>query len=103
MEEAQKLREAYPQLITLSSAGMSVEGRDLLVISLGKGDRKILLCGAHHAREYITSSFLMKMVETYAEKGFQRQLLGGYDPGELLNRVTLVVVPMVNPDGVNRS
>ena len=101
MEEAQKLREAYPQLITLSSAGMSVEGRDLLVISLGKGDRKILLCGAHHAREYITSSFLMKMVETYAEKASKGQLLGGYDPGELLNRVTLVVVPMVNPDGVN--
>jgi len=101
MDEAQKLREAYPELITLSSAGMSVEGRDLLVISLGTGDRKILLCGSHHAREYISSSFLTKMVETYAEKASKGQLLGGYDPGELLNRVTLVVVPMVNPDGVN--
>jgi len=101
MDEAQKLREAYPELITLSSAGMSVEGRDLLVISLGTGDRKILLCGSHHAREYISSSFLTKMVETYAEKASKGQLLGGYDPGELLNRVMLVVVPMVNPDGVN--
>jgi len=101
MAEAQKLRNAYPELIDLSSAGKSVEGRDLLVISLGTGDRKILLCGAHHAREYITSSFLMKMVETYAEKASKRQSFGDFNPAEILDRVTFVIVPMVNPDGVN--
>lgn len=99
--EARKLRDAYPGLIQLASAGSSVEGRDLLVIRLGTGDRKILLLGAHHAREYITSSFLMKMVEAYAEKASKDQPFGDYYPAELLSRVTLVVVPMVNPDGVN--
>jgi len=100
-DEARKLRDAYPELIALSSAGKSVEGRDLLVISLGTGERKILLLGAHHAREYITSSFLMKMVETYAEKASGGQAFGSHDPADLLEKVTLVVVPMVNPDGVN--
>ena len=95
------LRDAYPEFIELSSAGKSVEGRDLLVISLGTGDRRILLCGAHHAREYITSSFLMKMVEAYAEKASKGQPFGDFRPAELLGRVTLVVVPMVNTDGVN--
>jgi len=101
MAEAQMLRDAYPEFIELSSAGKSVEGRDLLVISLGTGDRRILLCGAHHAREYITSSFLMKMVEAYAEKASKGQPFGDFRPAELLGRVTLVVVPMVNTDGVN--
>lgn len=101
MAEAQRLRETYPEWIALDSAGASVEGRDLLVIRLGKGDRKILLCGAHHAREYISSSYLMKMVEVYADKAAKGELLGDFNPRELLNRVTMVVVPMVNPDGVN--
>lgn len=101
MDEAQRLQEAYPNLIKLSSAGTSVEGRDLLVIRLGTGNKKVLLCGAHHAREYITSSYLMKMVETYAEKAAKGQTIGNYDPAVLLSKVTLVVVPMVNPDGVN--
>lgn len=101
MDEAERLREAYPELMRLSSAGESVEGREILVITLGTGNTKILLCGAHHAREYITSSFLMKMVEAYAQSAAAGQTFGGYDVAGLLSRVTLVVVPMVNPDGVN--
>lgn len=101
MEEAKRLEEKYPDLIRLSSAGISAEGRDLLVISLGTGDTKILLCGAHHAREYITSSFLMKMVEAYAESASLGLPFEGFDTAGLLSRVTMVVVPMVNPDGVN--
>jgi len=101
MDEAKKLRDAYPEWIELASAGTSVEGRDLLVIRLGKGDRKILLCGAHHAREYISSSYLMKMVEVYADKADKDEPFGDFRPRELLSRVTIVVVPMVNPDGVN--
>ena len=38
--------------------GHSVEGRDLTLIKMGTGDRKLLLVGAHHAREYISSTYL---------------------------------------------
>lgn len=101
MEESQKLAERYPDLISLDSIGSSVEGRDLLLIKLGKGDKKIILCGTHHAREYITSSYLMKMTEEYAKAYTGSGTFGKYNVRTLLNKVTLYIVPMVNPDGVN--
>jgi len=101
MLESQKLAERYPEVIALDTIGSSVEGRDLLLIKLGTGSKKIILCGAHHAREYITSSYLMKMAEEYAKAYTDNRKLGNYDVRKLLDQITLYVVPMVNPDGVN--
>ncbi len=94
LADANELAEAYPDLIEVSSIGKSVEGRDLTLLTLGKGETKLLLLGAHHAREYITSTFLMETVDAYA---------GAYKAGadNLLDSVTVYIVPMVNPDGVN--
>ena len=36
--------------------GHSVENRDLLLVQLGKGEKKIVLVGSHHAREYINTT-----------------------------------------------
>lgn len=101
LKESAELSEKYPDIITLDTIGNSVEGRDLLLIKLGKGDKKIILCGSHHAREYITSTYLMKMVEEYAKAYTDNSSFGDYDTKSLLDRVTIYVVPMVNPDGVN--
>ncbi|NLM75147.1 MAG: hypothetical protein GX187_03525 [Clostridiaceae bacterium] len=99
--ESQKLFEKYPEIIALDSIGSSVEGRELLLIKMGTGEKKIILCGSHHAREYITSSYLMKMIEEYARVYSSGSKFGNYDVKNLLDQVTLYVVPMVNPDGVN--
>jgi hypothetical protein len=101
MEDALKLSNIYPDLIRISSIGKSVEGRDILFISLGKGAEKILLNGSHHAREYITTTFLMKMIEDYAYSYRNNLKPGGYDVKSILKEVTILVIPMVNPDGVN--
>ena len=96
--DARELSEAYPSLISVSSIGQSVEGRELTLIKLGKGEKKLLLLGAHHAREYITSTFLMETADTYAAAYAKNTQNGTPD---LLDSVTLYIVPMVNPDGVN--
>lgn len=101
MSEAEKLEEMYPDLISLSSAGKSVEGRELLLVKLGTGGKKIFMCGAHHAREYISSSYLMKMIEAYADYSVKGENYGNYDVKTLLREVTIYILPMVNPDGVN--
>jgi predicted deacylase len=101
MDEAKKLAERYPDIISLSSIGQSVEGRDLLLIKLGKGEKKILLCGTHHAREYISSSYLMRMTEAYARAWESKSAYGNYDVAAILDKMTITIVPMVNPDGVN--
>jgi len=99
--DAEKLAEEYPDLIKTGSIGKSVEGRELLLIKLGKGDKKILLAGAHHAREYITSTFLLETIDEYARRYTTDGAFGDYDVKSLLEKVTVYVVPMVNPDGVN--
>jgi len=101
LADAQALAAQYPDIIRTEVIGYSVEGRDLLLIRLGRGDKKAVLAGAHHAREYITSTFLMETVDEYAQAYYGSGDFGGYDVRSLLDELTVYVVPMVNPDGVN--
>ena len=100
-EDILELTQMYPQDIEVSSIGNSVEGRDLMLIKMGSGQKKILLIGSHHAREYITSSYLMNTVDKYLFAAGNGQSIDGYDIERLLEQVTVYVVPMLNPDGVN--
>lgn len=96
-----ELKELYPQFIEVNSIGSSVEGRDLTLLKIGSGDEKLLLVGAHHAREYITSTYLMNAVDKYLSAAAKGEQVGGYNIAALLQKVTVYVVPMLNPDGVN--
>ncbi len=99
--DAQRLAELYPDIIQTESIGQSVEGRELTLIKLGTGEKKLLLLGAHHAREYITATFLMETADEYARACATGVNIGDYDIAALLREVTVYIVPMVNPDGVN--
>lgn len=101
LTDADRLCEMYPDLISLSSVGRSVEDRNLLLISLGRGDKKIFVCGTHHAREYIATTYIMYAIDRYAYAYRTGSDWNGYDIYDILNKVTFCIVPMVNPDGVN--
>ncbi len=94
------LKGAYPDLIKLGSVGSSVEGRNLWSLSMGKGDQRILIVGACHAREWLTSALLVKTIETYAQAYGSGGTVGGYPVREVLDQYTMLFVPMQNPDGV---
>jgi g-D-glutamyl-meso-diaminopimelate peptidase len=100
LKDAKALEARYPDLIRLDRAGTSVEGRDLLTAELGKGARRIFICGTLHAREYIAASFLMFMMERYARTYEARACFGGFNIRRVLDHITFSVMPMVNPDGV---
>ncbi len=99
--DAKSLQAMYPDLVKLSSIGKSVEGRDLLLIEFGRGDNRIFVNGAHHAREYITATYLMYAIDRYAYAYRVGSMWGQYSPKEILDNITFCIVPMVNPDGVN--
>ena len=101
IDDAKALAAQYPELISTDVIGYSVEGRELLLVRLGRGEKKAVLAGAHHAREYISSTFLMETVDEYAQAYYGSGDFGGYNIKTLLDAVTLYIVPMVNPDGVN--
>ncbi|WP_277678616.1 M14 family metallopeptidase [Gracilibacillus dipsosauri] len=84
----------YPYLAK-EIIGYSVEKRELFAIKLGTGSKNVLLNGAHHAREWLTTALLMNMIEYYCELV---QLKADFR--KLLQDVSIWFIPMVNPDGV---
>lgn len=55
--------------------------------------------GAHHGREWLTTSLIMEMLERYLEAYHNKQNYGSY-PTSIFDEVAIWFVPMVNPDGV---
>lgn len=91
---------AYPELLSSSVIGTSVQGRNITLLKLGTGSRKICLVGAMHAREHITTTYLMRCVEDYAAAYFSESgSLDGYDMKYILDNCTFYIVPNCNPDG----
>lgn len=94
-----ELLTKYPQLQG-DIIGQTKEGRYIYSLHLGKGKRSIQLNGAHHGREWITSLLLMQMAENYAEAYYSDKKYSGYNVKSLLDKVSITIIPMVNPDGV---
>lgn len=101
--DLERLAAAYPDLVDYQSLGETPYGRGLYAVKIGRGDATVFLNASHHAREWMTTTVLMKMAEAYAEGYYTNARLGTYDLRELLDRVTIWMVPMVNPDGVTLS
>ncbi|MCH2136345.1 MAG: hypothetical protein MK101_07155 [Phycisphaerales bacterium] len=88
----------FPDLVTPVMLGLSHEGREIrgIVIRAGadNGRPAVLFNGCQHAREWISPMTVMYIGE---------RLLEGYGTDDritqLLQRLEVVVVPIVNPDG----
>lgn len=94
------LQEAYPEQIKTSVIGHSVLGRKLSLIRLGTSKPKLLITGIFHGREWLTGLLVLKMAEEYAKAAKYNQPIGPYQPGRFFKKGSILLVPMVNPDGV---
>ncbi len=101
MTDLQELAVEYPGLIGLSSAGTSYEGRDIPVVTLGKGSKFVYSQANTHAREHQTTNFVLECLDVFAYAYETRTAVDGYDVRSLLNEFTIVFLPRVNPDGAN--
>lgn len=97
-----KLRKKY-RFLDVFAIGKSVLGKELYAVRWGTGGRRILLNGAHHGMEWITSLVLTRFVEALCHGYATDGSLRGVRVKELYKSVTYYIVPMVNPDGVNIS
>lgn len=75
--------------------------RPISTIVIGTGPRKVLFTAAHHANEWITALVLLKYAEDLAEAIQNEGILFGQRAKELAEAVTIYLVPLVNPDGVD--
>ena len=119
--DAKALAEQYHTLIQYVTIGRSHDNRDIVMLKLGMGKRYILFCAGVHGRETINPIVLMKLTEFYAEhyecygnekEQMRRQLIehSGYLEEywrllfgrcitELLQTFTILIIPLLNPDG----
>ncbi len=81
--------------LALEEVGRSVQGRAIHLVTLGSGPRKILLWSQMHGDEPSATPALLDLAETLLafEVPEHRAILDG---------LTLLMVPMLNPDGAER-
>ncbi|MDO4567516.1 MAG: M14 family metallopeptidase [Clostridia bacterium] len=97
---AEGLTARYP-FIEAGSIGESEMGRQLRSFRLGAGSVSVAYNASHHANEWITTPVLLKFLEQYARAYAMGGTVFGRLAETLFNEVTLYIVPLVNPDGVD--
>lgn len=86
------LRNLYPKLIHIESAGVSHDNREIPLVKVGKGEEGPVFIAGVHGRESINPIVLTAVIETYARRY--------YSCGEhLLEQYALFFMPILNPDG----
>ena len=91
----------YFPFFKINNIGNSTLGEKIIYIKLGEGNKKLFINASHHANEWMTSLIIMIFIEKYLKLYKNRELYKGFDIKELWDNVSLYIVPMVNPDGVN--
>lgn len=89
-----RLEILAPGAAEYGSIGKSLLGKELFYIKIGHGEKKILIVGAHHGREYISAAYIMRSIE---------ELITSEEMSDLCEDFSLYFIPMLNPDGVDIS
>lgn len=95
-----KLNNSYPSITNLEIVGKSVEGRDLKIIKVGNGKKEIFINAAHHGKEYMTTILTMQQIELLLSSYEDNAIIDDIGIKNLLDEVSIVFMPLVNPDGV---
>lgn len=90
--EMKELSDLHPSTVRLLDLGRSVQGRVLQGMSVGHGPVGVVLTGMLHASEWATAQPTLEAVRT---------VLGSRP--DLLEKLTIHVVPVGNPDGYELS
>jgi len=98
-EAAEELLSRF-RFIERIKIGESYFGSDIFVLKIGSGAKKVLYVGSHHGSEWITSLILARLAEDFCRAYVCGGRICGYDPEYILHSRTMLILPMLNPDGV---
>lgn len=84
-------------LLKVEQIGASYEGRPLFSIAMGRGETRVMMWSQMHGDEPTATSALFDLIAymTAPEQEGSR--------GQWMDKLTLVMVPMLNPDGAERN
>lgn len=75
--------------------------RPILTLVIGTGPRKVIFSASHHANEWITTPLLLQFAADFAEAIESGGQIYDRDARALAAEVTIYMVPLVDPDGVD--
>ena len=90
----------YRGLLRIGETGSSEQGRNIPLLILGTGKRKLFLLGSIHGREYVTTGYLLRCAEEYADAFSKEKPYGRFDLQSILQEFSFYFVPLCNPDSV---
>lgn len=83
--------------------GRTLKGTPIPALSYGglAGKEVFLLVGAHHGMEHITSTVLLTFAADFARSVKSGEAVYGERTSEILKKRSVVIIPMLNCDGVD--
>ncbi|WP_211749383.1 M14 family metallocarboxypeptidase [Paenibacillus sp. Marseille-Q4541] len=80
--------------------GKSVLGKDIPYVAIGRGNVHLHVNAGMHANEWLNVPCLMQFVKNYIKALNERAEFYDRDPEKWFEEITLWVLPMLNPDGI---
>lgn len=98
--EIESLLRTYP-FMRSERLATTAFGRPISTLVVGNGPRKVIFSAAFHANEWITTLILLTFARQFGEAIVSGGEIAGQNARELKDKVTIYMVPLVNPDGVD--
>ena len=97
--DIRELSQTYTEFTTSRIVGTSHDERDIPMIRIGLGMNALVLTAGLHVRESVNPVLLTKLAEEYCQAYADDAEIDHYPVKELLNKCSLCILPLVNPDG----
>ncbi len=96
-----ELNKAYSNITYLFTAGQSVQKRNLSVLKVGNGPKKLFINASHHPREYMGTILTLHQIQYILEAYAANKTIDNCNIRKLLDKeISFYFMPLVNPDGV---
>lgn len=103
-EDIVALYNRYPEYMTFSSVGKSVDNRDIwqMIIGNPNAPHAIYVQSTIHGREWMNTWIVMKQAEELL-KNYNTTVLNNVTYAHVFQKCAIYILPMTNPDGVTIS
>ena len=86
--------------LKITTCGKSLLGKEIFAFVIGEGKKNIVYVGGTHGVEWLTSLLLLKFTENLASAYENESLLSGFNIKDILENKKLIIIPELNPDGI---
>lgn len=98
MNEIDAFMNKYP-FVSVTGVCESILGRTVPAIILGEGESVVTYVGGEEGRDMLSPSLLVRFVRDICSLQEEGGSTFGFSAESILKKYTLVIIPMLNPDG----